>query len=450
MAFVILKIVIGVIKMKKNVIKPSILPGFMELLPKEQRVFNDIVSKITKVYEENGCLSIDTPIIEKSEVLLAKTGGETEKQVYSFQKGKNNLALRFDLTVPFARYVAQYYNDITFPFKRYQIGKVYRGERNQRGRYREFYQCDVDIIGKNKLSINNDALVISLASKAFKSIGLKDYKFQISNRKILKGILNELKVEEVNEVMILIDKYDKIGQELFLSELEKIIGFEKSKYINKILNINGTNKQVIAELIKLNLKEKNFVEGIEELNKVSSILLMLGVKEEEFEINFKIIRGLDYYTGTVFETILLGNESYGSICSGGRYDNLAENYITNILPGVGISIGLTRLFFILKEIGFIDNYKINNSLEYLIIPIGNTIEYSCEVMRILENNGLSTTIYLEEDSLKKKLNYANKIEVENVILIGEEEVRSNKVKIKNMISGIEITIDNIELLYKRI
>lgn len=436
--------------MKKNVIKPSILPGFMELLPKEQRVFNDIVSKITKVYEENGCFAIDTPIIEKAEVLLAKTGGETEKQVYSFQKGKNNLALRFDLTVPFARYVAQYYNDMTFPFKRYQIGKVYRGERNQRGRYREFYQCDVDIIGKNKLSINNDALVISLASKAFKSIGLRDYRFQISNRKILKGILNELKVDKANEVMILIDKYEKIGRELFLSELEKIIGFEKSKYINKILDINGTNKQIIDELIKLNLKDKNFIEGIEELNKVTSTLLMLGVKEEEFEINFKIIRGLDYYTGTVFETILLGNESYGSICSGGRYDNLAENYTTNILPGVGISIGLTRLFFVLKEIGFIEKYKINNSLDYLIIPIGNTMEYSCEVMRILDNNGLSATIYLEEDSLKKKLNYANKIEVENVILIGEEEVRSNKVKIKNMISGSEITIDNIELLYKKI
>lgn len=436
--------------MKKNVIKPTILPGFMELLPKEQRIFNDIVSKITKVYEDNGCLAIDTPIIEKAEVLLAKTGGETEKQVYSFEKGKNNLALRFDLTVPFARYVAQYYNDMIFPFKRYQIGKVYRGERNQRGRYREFYQCDVDIIGKDKLSINNDALVISLASKAFKSIGLKNYKFQINNRKILKGILNELKIDKVNEVMLLIDKYEKIGKELFLGELEEIIGFEKSNYLNKILDIKGTNKQIIDELINLDLKDKYFIEGVKELNEVCSILLMLGVNEEEFEINLKIIRGLDYYTGTVFETILLGNESYGSICSGGRYDNLVENYTTNILPGVGISIGLTRLFFVLKEIGFIEKYKINNSLEYLIIPIGNTIEYSCEVMRILENNGLNTTIYLEEDSLKKKLNYANKIEAENVILIGEEEVRSNKVKIKNMISGSEITIENIELLYKKI
>lgn len=429
--------------MKKNIIKPSILPGFMELLPKEQRVFDDIVSKIAKVYEENGCLSIDTPIIEKAEVLLAKTGGETEKQVYSFQRGKNNLALRFDLTVPFARYVAQYYNDLTFPFKRYQIGKVYRGERNQRGRYREFYQCDVDIIGKDKLSINNDALVISLASKAFKSIGLREYRFQISNRKILKGILNELKVDEVNEVMILIDKYEKIGKDLFLSELVKIIGVEKSDFINKILDITGTNKQIINELRKLDIKDKHYIDGMKELNLVYSILLMLGVNEEEFEINLKIIRGLDYYTGTVFETVLLGNESYGSICSGGRYDNLAEKYTNNILPGVGISIGLTRLFYVLKEIGFIDNYKVNMSLEYLIIPIGDTLEYSLEVMRALEEKELMAAVYFEEDSLKKKLNYANKIGVENVILIGEEEVKRKKVKIKNMISGKEILLDNV-------
>lgn len=334
--------------MKKNIIKPSILPGFMELLPMEQQIFNDIVSKITKVYEENGCLAIDTPIIEKAEVLLAKSGGETEKQVYSFQKGKNNLALRFDLTVPFARYVAQYYNDLVFPFKRYQIGKVYRGERNQRGRYREFYQCDIDVIGKEKLSINNDAWVISLASKAFKSIGLSKYRFQISNRKILKGVLDELKIDNTKEVIMLIDKYDKIGKELFYIELEKFIGNERSKYIKELLEINGTNKEKIQKLSGVNIRNKYFIEGLEELKKVCLMLSILGVDDKEFEINLKIIRGLDYYTGTVFETILLGNESYGSICSGGRYDNLAENYTNNILPGVGISIGLTRLFFILR------------------------------------------------------------------------------------------------------
>lgn len=427
--------------MKRNIIKPSILPGFMELLPKEQQIFNDIVSKITRVYEDNGCLAIDTPIIEKSEVLLAKSGGETEKQVYSFQKGKNNLALRFDLTVPFARYVAQYYNDLVFPFKRYQIGKVYRGERNQKGRYREFYQCDIDVIGKGKLSIDNDAWVISLASKAFKAIGLTNYKFQISNRKILKGILSELKIENVNEVMILIDKYDKIGKEVFTSELENLIGSEKSEYLNNILDISGSNEKVLENLFNLNIKNEYFIEGLRELKKVNLMLGILGVNDDEFKINLKIIRGLDYYTGTVFETILVGNESYGSICSGGRYDNLAEKYTDNVLPGVGISIGVTRLFFVLKEIGFIDKYNIENKIDYLILPIGETIEYCGEVLRNLQEKGYKANIYFEEDSLKKKMNYANKLGVSNVILIGEEEVEKGEVKVKNMNSGDTISID---------
>lgn len=427
--------------MKKNIIKPSILPGFMELLPREQEIFNDIVSKISKVYEMNGCLAIDTPIIEKADVLLAKSGGETEKQVYSFQKGKNNLALRFDLTVPFARYVAQYYNDLVFPFKRYQIGKVYRGERNQKGRYREFYQCDIDVIGKEKLSINNDAWVINLADKAFKEIGLSNYRFQISNRKVLKGILTELEIDNQADVMILIDKIDKIGEEVFISELKNLIGIDKSEYLNKILKLDGSNDEKLEELSKLDIKNEYYNEGVEELKKVKSLLEILGVDKENFEINLKIIRGLDYYTGTVFETILLGNEGYGSICSGGRYDNLAENYTANILPGVGISIGLTRLFFVLKEIGFIDKYKIENKLEYLIIPIGDTMEYCGKVLQYLQSKGYGVSIYFEDDSLKKKMNYANKIGVENVILIGEEEIANNKVKVKNMKSGDDIIIN---------
>lgn len=427
--------------MKRNIIKPSILPGFMELLPKEQQIFNDIVSKITRVYEDNGCLAIDTPIIEKSEVLLAKSGGETEKQVYSFQKGKNNLALRFDLTVPFARYVAQYYNDLVFPFKRYQIGKVYRGERNQKGRYREFYQCDIDVIGKGKLSIDNDAWVISLASKAFKAIGLTNYKFQISNRKILKGVLSELKIENVNEVMILIDKYDKIEKEVFTIELEKFIGNEKSEYLNNILDTNGSNEKILEDLYNLNIENEYFIEGLKELKKVKLMLEILGVNDDEFKINLKIIRGLDYYTGTVFETTLVGNESYGYICSGGRYDNLAEKYTDNILPGVGISIGLTRLFFVLKEIGFIDRYNIENNIDYLILPIGDTIEYCGEVLKSLGEKGYKSSIYFEEESLKKKMSYANKLGVSNVILIGEDEIKKKRVKIKNMNSGDIISID---------
>lgn len=424
--------------MKKNYIKPSILPGFMELLPKEQAIFNDITNKILEVYESNGCLGIDTPVIEKAEVLLAKSGGETEKQVYSFEKGKNNLALRFDLTVPFARYVAQHYNDLVFPFKKYQLGKVYRGERNQRGRYREFYQCDVDVIGKDNLSIENDAWVISLASKAFKSIGLNNYRFKISNRKILKGIFEELQIENPQEIMTLIDKYEKIGTDNFNKELVDILGIEISDSILRVLDIKGDKEDIIKELLGLNIENQKFKDGVRELEILRSTLDILGVGYNEFDFDLKIIRGLDYYTGSVFETFLEGNEQYGSICSGGRYDNLAENYTNNILPGVGISIGLTRLFFVLKEIGFVDNYKLSSKIDYLILPVGNTLKYCKEVISYLQNKGYNVDIYFENSSLKKKISYADKLGVDNVIFIGEEEIVNNMVKVKNMNTGEEI------------
>lgn len=431
--------------MNKNLIKPSILPGLMELLPKEQQKFNDIVNKILDVYEKNGCLPMDTPIIEKAEVLLAKSGGETEKQVYRFQKGKNDLTLRFDLTVPFARFTAQYYDRLQFPFKRYQLGKVYRGERNQKGRYREFYQCDVDIIGNGKLSIYNDAYVISLVYKAFKAIKLEQFKFQISNRKILKGIFNELKIDNQLEVMILIDKYDKIGKSKFEEELIELIGDKKSEFLNNILDTDGDNNEKIEKLSNLNIKDTYFIDGISELKKVKEMLNTLDVEDDKFTINLKIIRGLDYYTGTVFETLLTDNEKYGSICSGGRYDNLAGNYTDKILPGVGISIGMTRLFFILKEIGFIDNYNLESSLDYLIMPIGDTINYCAKIMKNLEKKGYGASIYFEDDTLKKKMNYADKIGVKYVILVGEDEVKRNEVKIKNMESGNNVVIAYDEL-----
>ncbi|EKQ57420.1 MULTISPECIES: histidine--tRNA ligase [unclassified Clostridium] len=431
--------------MKNTKIEPSILPGFMELLPKEQQMFKDIVRKITRVYEKNGFLEMDTPIIEKSEVLLAKSAGETEKQVYRFNRGNNDLSLRFDLTVPFARFSAQYFNELTFPFKRYQIGKVYRGERNQRGRYREFYQCDIDIIGNNKLSISNDALVISMVSKGFKAIGLKVYRFQISNRKILSAILNNLEIINTAEVITLIDKYDKIGGNEFEKLLNELIGSEKADILIKIINIKGSNEEILTELKKLDLNSEEFKSGIEELEAVMKMLRILGVEDNECIINLKIIRGLDYYTGTVFETFLIGNESYGSICSGGRYDNLAQNYTDKVLPGVGISIGLTRLFFVLKEIGFLNNYKVEKSVQYLIIPIGDTLEYCVDVYNKLLDNGRYSEIYLEDEKLKKKLSYANKLGIPNVLLIGEDEVLNKQVKIKDMFTGEEkvISIDEI-------
>lgn len=426
-------------------IKPSILPGFMELLPQEQRIFNDMVNRISKVYELNGLAPMDTPIIEKEEVLLAKSAGETSKQIYKFKKGDRDLALRFDLTVPLARYVAQYFNDLSFPFKRYQIGKAYRGERNQKGRYREFYQCDVDIIGNGNLDIKNDAFIISLASQAFKSIKLTGYKFQISNRKILEGIFEDFKIENKSEVMTLIDKYDKMDKNDFLKELYLLVGAEKGKIIMNIINTEGASKDVIDKITTLNISNERFLKGVDEIKQVIKYMKIFGVNEDEYAINLKIIRGLDYYTGTVFETFLCENESYGSICSGGRYDNLAENYTDNILPGVGISIGITRLFFVLKEIGFIYNYNLQDNLDYLILPIGETFEYCAEVSKILREAGHKVDLYLDDDKFKKKLNYANKIGVPKVIIIGEDEVNNREFIIKDMIKGIQLKmpIENI-------
>lgn len=424
--------------MKKNIITPSILPGFMELLPEDQIVFDDMVYKIREVYERNGCLPIDTPIIEKASVLLAKTGGETEKQVYSFKKGKNDLVLRFDLTVPFARYVSQYINEIKFPFKKYQLGKVYRGERNQRGRYREFYQLDVDVIGRDTLSVKNDAWVISLASQAFKAIGLKNYRFMVSNRKVLKGLMEELEIERSYDVMLLIDKYMKISRDEFISELTDIVGDMKAKLIISMIEAQGSSREIISDLKAMNVANQIFLEGVRELEEVVMALRAFDVDEDEFVVDLKIIRGLDYYTGTVFETLLISNEEFGSVCSGGRYDNLAENYTDNVLPGVGISIGMTRLFYVLKEIGFIQSYDAGSKSEYLIIPIGDTFEYCCEVMKALKSDGNGVSIYLEDAPLKKAMKYANGLGIKNVVLIGEDEKTQRIYKIKNMDDGSEL------------
>ena len=428
-----------------NKIKPSILPGFMELLPKEQLIFNDIVNKVTNVYSQNGFLPMDTPIIEKASVLLAKSAGETEKQVYSFKKGDKDLALRFDLTVPFARFVAQYYNDLTFPFKRYQIGKVYRGERNQRGRYREFYQCDVDVVGNGKLDIKNDALVVSTVYKALKSIGLGKFKIQMSNRKILKGILQELNIENDIEVMILIDKYDKIGKEKFTEDLINLVGEEKSNFINKVMEFSGDNESIISNLKALNIENELYKKGVDELEEVIKYLSLFGVDKNFFKIDLKIIRGLDYYTGTVFETLIEGHEEFGSISSGGRYDNLAQNYTDNVLPGVGMSIGLTRLFFVLGEIGFLENYKLEDNEKYLIVPIGDTFEFLMEVLAKLQQSGKTAEVYLENDKIKKKMNFANKLNMTKVILIGEDEAEAREVTIKDMETGEQNKIKFEEL-----
>ncbi|MGL6185062.1 MAG: histidine--tRNA ligase [Clostridium chrysemydis] len=421
--------------MNKKIIKPSILSGFMELLPREQEIFSDILEKIKEVYKENGFLEIDTPILEKQEILLSKEGGETEKEVYRFKKGKKDIVLRFDLTVPFARYVAQHFDYLNFPFKRYQVGKVYRGERNQRGRYREFYQFDIDIIGNEKLNINNDALVISLAFKAFKRIGLNEFEFLLNNKKILVGILEELKIENSKEVLILLDKVEKIEKDVFERELLNLVSLKNYNIINSIINIKGENLEKIDYLESLNLKNETLRTGIKEIKEVLKTLNYLGVDEEKVVLDFKIIRGLDYYTGTIVETVLIGNEKYGSICSGGRYDNLASNFTKRVLPGVGISIGITRLFFVLKEIGFLKNYYIKESLDYLIITITEDIKVALDILKRIQNKGYKAAIYFEEGTLKKKMSYADKLGAKKVILVGEE------IKVRDMKKGIYETLD---------
>lgn len=433
----------------KEKIKPSILPGFIELGPREQLIFEDIVSKMIQVYKQNGCLPMDTPIIEKEEILLAKSAGETEKQVYRIDKEKMKQALRFDLTVPFARYVVQHMNELAFPFKRYQLGKVYRGERNQKGRYREFYQLDIDIVNPNRLDISNDAYVISLAAQAFDSIGLTNYKFQISNRKILAGLLDVLEIETQQEVMGLIDKYDKMGHTSYMAQLQVLIGKEKADIIQNFIEIQGTAENCIKmlkaqfrELVKSykegEIASKGYVSieaGIDELEDVVEMLDAFGVRRKNYIIDLKIIRGLDYYTGTVFETVLEGNEVYGSICSGGRYDNLTGLYTEQKMPGVGISIGITRLFFVLGEIGFIEKYPLVDKIEYLICPIGNTLKACIEINKVLQQKGIRSEIYMNGLPLKKQLSYANTRGIDQVILVGEEEWKKGEVILKDMLTS---------------
>jgi len=432
-------------KMSKNIIKPSILPGFMELLPKDQILFNKIKDTIRKTYESFGFIPIDTPLIEKSEVLLAKGGGETEKQIYRFTKGDTDMSLRFDLTVPLARYVAQHFADLTFPYRRYHIGKVYRGEKSQRGRFREFYQCDVDIIGNGKLNIIYDAEILSIIYSTFKNLGFKDFTVRVNNRKVLNGFFESLNIADTLEVLRTIDKLEKIGEKGVRDEL-KDLGIVDTT-IDKILDfikIQGSDQEKLEALRALNIESEIFREGIEELETVIGYVKSFGVPEKNFTIDLTIARGLDYYTGTVYETFLDNYPEIGSVCSGGRYDNLAEYYTTQKLPGVGVSIGLTRLFYQLKEAGLLESDAPSTFTKVLIVPMDKTYnEYSINVANDLRKEDIVSEVYFEEGKIGKKLNYANKLNIPYVILIGEDEVRKQMVSLKNMKTGDQelITIE---------
>ena len=420
-------------------IEPRTLSGFMELLPNEQILFNQMKEKIQKTYEKFGFLPLDTPIIESAEVLLAKAGGETEKQIYRFNKGENDLALRFDLTVPLAKYVCEYQNDITFPFKRYQIGKVYRGERPQKGRYREFYQCDIDIIGDGELDLINDAEIPSIIYTLFKELGFNDFTIKINNRKILNGLFESVEQKENSaEILRIIDKIEKIGKEAVIEEFNKL-GL-KEEQINKIISfmeITGYSDEKIEKLENLGIANETYVKGVNELKTVVQNVRLFGVPDSNFMVDLTIARGLDYYTGTVYETFLNEYRELGSVCSGGRYENLAEYYTDKSLPGVGISIGLTRFFYKLNELNVIKAEKKSIS-DILIIPVVENLNEPIKLSADLRKIGVNTEIYLNDKKLKAKLKYADKLQIPYTIIIGEDEIKSNKVQIKNMETGESI------------
>lgn len=423
-----------------NKVEPKTLPGFMELYPMEQLEFNRIKSIIEETYKEYGFFGLDTPVIELSSVLLAKAGGETEKQIYRFEKGENDLSLRFDLTVPLAKYVASRYNELVFPFKRYQIGKVFRGERNQKGRYREFYQCDIDVIGDESLSLKYDSEMPAIINDIFTKLNIGKFIIRINNRKVLNGFFQDLNLNGLEtDTLRILDKIDKIGEESVRRELNDLN--VPNAAVDNLFKFIKTS--TIAEARKLSTNEL-FQNGLDELEVVINDLTARGIDTNNFKVDFTIARGLDYYTGTVYETNLVDYPSLGSVCSGGRYDNLAEYYTDKKLPGVGISIGLTRLFFQLMEAGII-SAKEKCTTDAIIVPMTENDNYVYKVFNELKSLGLKVNICFMDKGFKQKLRYAERLNNKYAIIIGDDEVNNNKVAIKNLKEFNQELVDFEEL-----
>ena len=396
-----------------------------------------IMQTLRDTYSLYGFTPLDTPIIEASEVLLAKGGGETEKQIYRFSKGDSDLSLRFDLTVPLAKYVALHYGDLAFPFRRYQIGKVYRGERSQRGRFREFYQADIDMIGDGKLDVSNEAEMPAIIYQVFNRLGLRKFQVRVNNRKILNGFYEMLGLsKQAGDVMRTVDKLEKIGADKVKGLLMELgVPEEKAGEILGFIGISGSNGQVLEALEAYRGRNELFDLGLDELKTVVKYLGGFGVPEENFAVDLTIARGLDYYTGTVYETFMVEHPEIGSICSGGRYDNLAEYYTDKILPGVGISIGLTRLFFILNEQGLLNGEQNTAPADVLLLPMVEDLSPAVELATRFRNAGVRVQLYGEQKKFKAKMNYADKIGVPFVVFLGEDEIREGVVACKDMKSG---------------
>ena len=424
-------------------VQPRTLSGFMELLPGDQILMERFMETLRETYGLYGFTPLDTPVIEASEVLLAKGGGETEKQIYRFTKGDSDLSLRFDLTVPLAKYVALHYGELSFPFRRYQIGKVYRGERAQRGRFREFYQADIDIIGDGKLDIVNEAEIPAIIYQTFSRLGLERFQIRVNNRKILNGFYDMLGLrEQSGEIMRTVDKLEKIGGDKVRELLmEAGVSEEKAGEILRFIGICGKNSQVLKALESYRGKDELFDQGLEELGTVVKYLGAFGVPEENFAVDLTIARGLDYYTGTVYETMMTEHPEIGSICSGGRYDNLAEYYTNKQLPGVGISIGLTRLFYVLQEQKMLNEEAGTAPADVLLLPMTEELGPAIELGTRLRGEGIRVQLYTEPKKFKAKMNYADKLGVPFVVFLGEDEIQEEVVSCKDMVSGEQTKLD---------
>jgi len=421
--------------MKKTLTTPRRPSGFNEYLPSEQIEFNRLLDIIRHTYEKYGYAPIDTPDIELSEVLLAKGGGETEQQIYRFERGKNDLSLRFDLTVPLARYVAEHEGQLVFPFRRYHIGKVHRAERAQAGRFREFYQCDIDVIGSE--SSLTDAEFPAVINEIFDQFNFGEFTIRINNRLVLNGFFEGIGLTEVSaDVLRAIDKMEKISREDLVGELENIgLTAEQVGRVLAFTEISGTNDEVLESLENLGITNESFEGGVTKLRQLIEALRTMQVPEKRFKIDLRIARGLDYYTGTVYETVLNDLPGVGSVCSGGRYDDLASNYTNTQLPGVGISIGLSRLFYKLLEAGVIKPTQ-QSLAQVIIMPLdNNAVPKALEIASHLRTLNVATIVYAEPGAMKKKFRYADRMGCRYVVVIGENELATGALSVKDMESG---------------
>ena len=429
-------------------IKPRTPPGVMELLPRDQIAFQRMLDTIRRNYERFGFLPVETPVFELSEVLLTKSGGETERQVYFAQstgalekdsQGLPELALRFDLTVPLARYVAEHEHELAFPFRRYQIQRVYRGERAQRGRFREFYQCDIDVVGKDSLSIRFDAEILAVIHAVFSELGIGAFTIQLNNRKLMRGFFEGLGIADGSrqmEVLREVDKLDKRGPD-YVRETLTGEGFGLSgETVQKILEFVAvrsiSHADALARLDSLGQGSDTFNQGIAELREVLELVHALGVPESDYRLNLSIARGLDYYTGSVYETMLDDYQQIGSICSGGRYDDLASHYSKSKLPGVGISIGLTRLFWQLREAGLVAGVDESSVQAMVALMEDNQLTESLDIARKLRAGGINTEVQMEPKKLGKQFQYASRAGIRFVVLAGEDELKRGVVTVKDL------------------